>query len=100
MSDGHAVGARDGRHATPYRRAARPGRIEITKINGSDIHQISTTDWRMLTLASAHGQRAPHAYVAHSSGIVVPTDGLFEPHDVEIGRSEERRVGKECRSRW
>src|ERR1041385_6455512 len=26
--------------------------------------------------------------------------GLFRPGDEVFGRSEERRVGKECRSRW
>src|SRR5574344_2747956 len=27
-------------------------------------------------------------------------DGFLDPHAFLFGRSEERRVGKECRSRW
>ena len=30
----------------------------------------------------------------------IKTDGDFEAHLVALSRSEERRVGKECRSRW
>src|SRR5687767_15988970 len=36
---------------------------------------------------------------------VIPIDSIFSPvkrvaYNVEAARSEERRVGKECRSRW
>src|SRR2546429_2650152 len=38
------------------------------------------------------GLRSPYAHI--SPRAAVPTNGLSD------GRSEERRVGKECRSRW
>src|SRR5256885_16527695 len=63
--------------------------------------------------------RAPDAHrrgaklVLHAVGAVVPraaldgvdTGARHEPHEIarlepEVLRSEERRVGKECRSRW
>ena len=28
------------------------------------------------------------------------SNGGYPPYNVELARSEERRVGKECRSRW
>ena len=31
---------------------------------------------------------------------VILTQGWMEQRKMEAGRSEERRVGKECRSRW
>ena len=33
-------------------------------------------------------------------GIMMPEDGPDQIRDVDAIRSEERRVGKECRSRW
>src|SRR2546422_3819618 len=40
-----------------------------------------------------------HAYVAaHSAGLLIVD--LAGPKPIVVGRSEERRVGKECRSRW
>src|SRR5207249_11001170 len=33
------------------------------------------------------------------STLLVPSDALYAPFDA-AGRSEERRVGKECRRRW
>ena len=35
-----------------------------------------------------------------SLDIVMLVDELMCHYDIEISRSEERRVGKECRSRW
>ena len=32
--------------------------------------------------------------------IAVPAYGFYYVHDDSVSRSEERRVGKECRSRW
>src|SRR3990167_1042973 len=32
--------------------------------------------------------------------LVVSNDKAFKPEDAKATRSEERRVGKECRSRW
>src|SRR3990167_1205681 len=33
-------------------------------------------------------------------GQTIATNGMFKAKDLGITRSEERRVGKECRSRW
>src|SRR5574341_2426156 len=35
----------------------------------------------------------------HAGPKLVP-EALVEPHMPQVARSEERRVGKECRSRW
>src|SRR5437868_15010971 len=35
-----------------------------------------------------------------TTGAGVETDPMFSPDGTQIARSEERRVGKECRSRW
>ena len=32
--------------------------------------------------------------------LLIPAYSEVLPHTVELTRSEERRVGKECRSRW
>ena len=33
-------------------------------------------------------------------GIVSNLSGMFDATNQKVARSEERRVGKECRSRW
>src|SRR3712207_8105455 len=38
--------------------------------------------------------------VARRSGYARHRDAAVRPHRAERARSEERRVGKECRSRW
>ena len=46
---------------------------------------------------------ADPALVRGAGRVVLPGVGAFEPAAAvlaERGRSEERRVGKECRSRW
>ena len=35
-----------------------------------------------------------------NQGTITDMDGRYELRDVPLLRSEERRVGKECRSRW
>ena len=40
------------------------------------------------------------SYMGHTDCIAVGDCGLPIPDEVERIRSEERRVGKECRSRW
>ena len=40
--------------------------------------------------------RAPNSLVAHGQKLVLPR----ESEQLDYERSEERRVGKECRSRW
>src|ERR1051325_10660770 len=41
------------------------------------------------TLIRLHGKAVPRFLAQHLS-----------PHQIDLRRSEERRVGKECRSRW
>src|SRR2546425_10440121 len=47
-------------------------------------------------------ERESDVHVTAGSGLVIPPAGRVDYHrsDVRPVRSEERRVGKECRSRW
>src|SRR2546427_4454522 len=57
-----------------------------------------------LRMADRHGAEA----ICHSKmleghaepGMVIIGSDSHTPHAGAVGRSEERRVGKECRSRW
>src|SRR2546430_17696039 len=50
-------------------------------------------------LAVYHAPAGEPVDLATGSGKVFP-DYTFGAHAAEVERSEERRVGKECRSRW
>src|SRR5947209_19494970 len=43
------------------------------------------------------GEQARQHFV---HGFLEKIEGIDFAHKIEMGRSEERRVGKECRSRW
>src|SRR3712207_5716217 len=53
----------------------------------------------LLALAGKHRTARTAALAFGAIYAVVTVIGLIDGHDV-LGRSEERRVGKECRSRW
>ena len=43
---------------------------------------------------------SPHMKIAFGAALPVGVGGTHELADLQMTRSEERRVGKECRSRW
>src|SRR5437899_11089935 len=52
-------------------------------------------DDHLAALQRALGETPLQPYLARERGF-----GRFPLHGLAVGRSEERRVGKECRSRW
>ena len=56
--------------------------------------------WRIVGSASARSGELAHWGELDSLALVEGPRGALEIELVRAGRSEERRVGKECRSRW
>src|ERR1700722_6500384 len=84
MSNRDVIGASDGGHSTPHRRAARPRRVEVAEIDRAYVHEVATSHRRMFALSCTDRNISSHTHVAHPSGVVTPTHRFFEPHDVEI----------------
>src|ERR1041385_3178064 len=53
-------------------------------------------------VTSSPGKAAPNLYEPVAIATPIPVGNIFEldKNAVDDARSEERRVGKECRSRW
>src|SRR5687768_18344031 len=80
------------------RRHTRCSRDWSSDVCSSDLNQRLTKIVRMPGVA-------PQASVQHASSILSPglehgELGIANRLECETNRSEERRVGKECRSRW
>ena len=73
-----------------------------------NINNITQLDRSALTMGSFDGMHVGHMEVINTVKSVakkkdIPTAVItFDPHPKTVinNRSEERRVGKECRSRW
>src|SRR6266581_4024909 len=103
MTREQVYGRRPVREALPgARQQVRPER-DLTEAAGTRDHQG--------VLAWAEPFRYADAYelASHESPLLVCLDQVTDPHNLGAvartgeaagARSEERRVGKECRSRW
>src|SRR3712207_1444974 len=83
--------------------------VEVEKITGS-VGRWREFDGSFLPLKVSMGQRWGRIDCAYHRGDELPAVSLYKigedyfvqdgNHRVSVARSEERRVGKECRSRW
>src|SRR5256884_1931666 len=91
------------------RRGAEPLRVLCLGAHSDDIE--IGCGGTILKLGSAHPQASFHWVVLsadaererearHSAGLFLPKTGDHQIVVQRFRRSEERRVGKECRSRW
>ena len=53
----------------------------------------------VLSQVLKHSGREEHAFLTSLAGLIIVLFWIV-PYIYELFRSEERRVGKECRSRW
>src|SRR2546430_8538453 len=67
---------------------------------------IAQKSGKVINVASVLGQVGLPGYTVYGAtkgGIIALTRALgveWARHNIQVNRSEERRVGKECRSRW
>src|SRR4029079_14672137 len=92
-----AVEVRGGRHPPPARVAARPGRVVVADVDGTELHQIPATLRRVLALTGADRDSAGQADVAHVARVVRPDAGLLEPADVEVADAPAQVEGLHTR---
>ena len=78
-------------------KAARE-RVHLTQEQLAEIIDISPTHMSVIE----RGVKTPKldTFVRIANALGVSTDALLQDVVVPANRSEERRVGKECRSRW
>src|SRR2546422_9376092 len=79
-----------------------PGHVEDDAARGLDVHQLDRLPGGEYRAAQIHGEKPVELLDAGKASRVAGEDvcsRVVHP-DVHASRSEERRVGKECRSRW
>ena len=100
---GQAYTAPLGLGADTERRLTAEADPELDAALAQVMHTNSQVRWACRQGMWSFGVRTPRAYLAASLAYNL-RDGIAEkitcPVFVGRGRSEERRVGKECRSRW
>src|SRR3989449_9107351 len=96
MGDGVVrVGVDVGGTFTDLVALAQDGTIEVRKV-------VTTPDDPTVGLFRALDplKTPPHPIELLVHGTTIATNALLERRGARVARSEERRVGKECRSRW
>src|SRR5687768_10954815 len=79
------------------------GKVHVTDVSNASrtlLFNIHTLEWDDELLKLLDVPRAMMPDVKSSSEVYGRTDAKLFGTEVPIARSEERRVGKECRSRW
>src|SRR5437762_5703169 len=70
------------------------------KGKSKDIDEAAINRWIAAWARSQHNLQLPLDAAQHLLDLTGPVFGLLDQNLAKLARSEERRVGKECRSRW
>src|SRR2546430_17061337 len=93
-----SAGAAPPRRNTPRRAGPRPARTRKSNGPGELVPGAVTSEWTDRRLLHRHRDVHAERDVRHTVALV---DARRRPRKRDVVfRSEERRVGKECRSRW
>src|SRR5690606_40962329 len=82
------------------RRHTRFSRDWSSDVCSSDLKFLPSSFPYLLTNHLSHGHRALSLTSSDASSVATLTDGAYVLRESCPLRSEERRVGNECRSRW
>src|SRR3712207_4720471 len=65
--------------------------LQETHLSSNDKHRVRVKEWKMILQANGKQKKA---------GVAILISDKVDFKIKQVMRSEERRVGKECRSRW
>src|SRR5690348_14465424 len=77
--------------------AAQPSHVWVVSSDGSGAKRITSGSWSLPIVFPPSPPASPLSWSPDGNSLLITHQETPEPGD---GRSEERRVGKECRSRW
>src|SRR2546430_12969251 len=98
---GHHTNGPRGNASQPRGPGGAPTwRIWCLQMPGLDLSALHGIDMHVHVESDGHGRLSLHDDLLAASAKYFKADNDRAPTVEQIARSEERRVGKECRSRW
>ena len=100
--DGFAYHTRDGGAMLRLNRLTSDGDLMQIQKDGTTVGSIGADNGRVYIESSGGGNLAGIGFSRTAVAVEPRKNNAFSSSEVDVGspRSEERRVGKECRSRW